>query len=77
MDIFEAIESRHSYRGEYVDKRVPREDLQKIVQAGIPAPSGCNAQSTTFVIVDDADVMAKIREVVPVKSPALIACVRW
>ena len=75
MDVFEAIEKRHSYRSEYVDKPVPRADLQKIVQAGIQAPSGCNAQSTTFVIVDDSAVMAQIREVVSVKSPALIACV--
>jgi nitroreductase len=75
MDVFEAIDRRHSYRAEYVDKPVPREDLQKIVQAGIQAPSGCNAQSTTFVIVDAAAVMAQIREVVPVKSPALIACI--
>jgi len=75
MDIFEAIAKRHSYRDAYLDKPVPREDLRKIVQAGIQAPSGCNAQSTTFVIIDDKAVMAKVREVISVSSPALIVCV--
>ncbi|HUU69369.1 MAG TPA: nitroreductase family protein [Planctomycetota bacterium] len=75
MDLFEAIAKRHSYRGDYRNQPVPREDLQKIVQAGIVAPSGCNAQSTTFVIVDDAAVMEQVRQIVPVKSPAVIVCV--
>ena len=75
MDVFETIAKRHSYRSDFVDQPVPQEDLRKIVQAGIQAPSGCNAQSTTFVIIDDVATMAKVREVVPVRSPALIACV--
>ncbi len=34
MDVFEAIEKRHSYRGEFEQKPIPREDLKKMVQAG-------------------------------------------
>jgi len=75
MDVFEAIAKRHSYRGDYLDRPVSREDLHKIVQAGIQAPSCANAQSTTFVIVDDDAMMAQIREVINVGSPALIACI--
>lgn len=75
MDVFEAIAKRHSYRGPYSDQKVPREDLRRIVQAGIQAPSGCNAQSTSFVIVDDPDVMARLREIVPLRAPAAIVCV--
>lgn len=60
MDIFEAIKKRQSYRGGFTAKPVPREDLKKIVQAGLDAPSGCNAQTTRFVIVDDAAVVRKI-----------------
>ena len=62
MDVFEAIGSRYSYRGAFRGAPVPREDLVKIVEAGMKAPSGCNAQTTTFVIVDDPDLCAKIRE---------------
>jgi nitroreductase len=77
MELFDAIAKRHSYRGAFLPKPVPREDLQRIVQAGIQAPSGCNAQTTTFVIVDDPGVLAKIYAILGRKDipPALIVCV--
>lgn len=53
MELFDAVNARHSYRGEFTDKKIPREDLTKIVQVGLQAPSGCNGQTTSFVIVDD------------------------
>jgi len=77
MNIFEAITKRHSYRGEFEDKKIPREDLQKIVQTGIQAPSGCNAQTTSFIIVDDEEKLTKLRNIVTnnaIKTaPAVIA----
>jgi len=60
MEFFEAIQKRHSYRGAYEDIPIPREDLRHIVQAGIQAPSGINLQTTSFVIVDDANLVAQI-----------------
>ena len=79
MDFFEAISKRYCYRGEFTDAPVPRGDLEKIVQAGIQAPSACNAQVATFVIVDDAKLLAKISQIVvsPVckTAKAMIVCV--
>ena len=77
MDVFEAITNRHSYRGAFTEAPVPREDLTKIVRAGLEAPSGCKKQSTTFVIVDDPETLAKIEDIVDLYSSprALIACV--
>lgn len=63
MDFFEVVEKRHSYRGKFKDTPVSRDDLNKILQAGISAPSGCNAQTTTFIAVDDPQVLSKIKEV--------------
>jgi nitroreductase len=63
MDVFEAIERRHSYRGAFAPRRVPRADLERVVAAGIRAPSGYNGQSTSFVIVDDAALLARIAEI--------------
>jgi len=57
MDIFEAIAKRYSYRGEFTLAPVPRSDLEKIVQAGIQAPSGCNEQVVSFVIIDEAQLL--------------------
>ncbi|MBN2068605.1 MAG: nitroreductase family protein [Opitutales bacterium] len=61
MDLFEAISKRHSYRLGFKDTPIPEADLRKIVQAGLDAPSGKNAQTTTFVIVNDPEVVSRIR----------------
>jgi nitroreductase len=79
MDIFEAIAKRHSYRGEFTKTPVLRNDLEKIVQAGIHAPSGKNEQVVSFVIVDDQDLLANIAKIIdkPVcaTARAMIVCV--
>ncbi|MFW6293749.1 MAG: nitroreductase family protein, partial [Spirochaetota bacterium] len=43
MDTIEAIRRRASYRGAYTDQPVPREDLERIAEAGLIAPSGGSA----------------------------------
>jgi nitroreductase len=80
MDGFEAVAKRHSYRGPFKDQQVPRDDLRCIVQAGLQVPSGTNAQTTTFVIVDAPDLIAKIRKMHPAQkamrqAPAYIVCI--
>lgn len=80
MDIFEAISRRHSYRGPFLETPAPKEDLERIVRAGLQAPSGKNAQTTTFVIVDDLDVVKQISQAFPsnkamAEATALIACI--
>ena len=60
MDIFEAIQKRHCYRGPFTDAPVSTDDLKKIVSAAIAAPTGCNAQTTEFVIVDDEEIVKQI-----------------
>ena len=76
MNVIEAIHNRHSYRGKYLSKSVPKSDLVKIMEAGIAAPSGCNKQTTSFIAVDDSDTLKKINEVIdpPVceTAPAII-----
>ncbi len=62
MDLFEAINRRHSYRGGFLDDPVPREDLVRIMEAGLAAPSGCNKQTTSLIAIDDAEVLARLRE---------------
>jgi nitroreductase len=79
MNLFEAIDKRHSYRESFKKTKVPRKDLKKIVMAGIKAPSGCNAQTTDFIIVDDQKIIqdiAKITEKEFIKTaPAIIICI--
>ena len=79
MDRFVAIDQRYSYRGEFSEAPVPRDDLKKIVQAGVQAPSAKNEQVASFVIVDNSQLLGQIAEVVdrPVcnTAKAMIACV--
>ena len=76
MNMLELILNRHSYRGKYKTTPVPREDLVKIMQAGLAAPSGCNKQTTNLIAVDDPEVLNKIHAVIdpPVgeTAPAMI-----
>lgn len=79
MELFAAIASRYSYRGTFTDAPVTRKDLETIVQAGIQAPSACNGQVATFVIVDDPKRLRQIAEIIdrPVcqTARAMIVCV--
>jgi len=62
MEFFEVVRSRRSVR-QYAPDPVDRDVLEKIVAAGIEAPSGCNKQLRQYVIVDDPAVMDRLRPV--------------
>ncbi len=64
MDAFEAIQARHSYRGGFLPDPVPRDDLMRIMEAGLAAPSGCNKQTTHLVAIDDQELLARLRAVI-------------
>ena len=72
MNTLDAIRNRHSYRGTYTSQPVPREDLIKIMEAGLAAPSGCNKQTTSLIAIDDPEVLAKVKSVInpPVAATA-------
>jgi len=76
MTALDAIKERTSYRRKYKDTRIPREDLIKIMEAGLCAPSGCNTQTTSLITIDDADILTKLREVIEpefvISAPAII-----
>lgn len=76
MNMLDLIKNRHSYRGKYKSDPVPREDLMRIMEAGLAAPSGCNKQTTSLICVDDPEILEKIHAVIdpPVgeTAPAMI-----
>jgi len=80
MDLFEVIKQRHSYRGGFKEMAVRHEDMVRIVQAGLDAPSGCNAQTTRFVMIDEPALLEQIRQMHPgnkamQQARAYIACI--
>jgi nitroreductase len=64
MDILEYIQKRYSYRGSYKNTPVPREDLEKIMKAGLAAPSGCNKQTTSIVGLDDRQILDSVSDII-------------
>jgi len=78
MDIFEAINSRTSYRGSYKSSPVPREHLTRIMEAGLAAPSGCNKQTTSLIAVDEPKLLKELLSMIepPICSTApAVICV--
>jgi len=76
MDVLTAIRERTSYRGTYKNTKIPREDILRIIEAGLAAPSGCNKQTTSLIAVDDAGLLRKLHGVMQVSAaktaPAMI-----
>jgi nitroreductase len=78
MDVFEAIETRRSIR-RYRNEPVPREILDKILEAGRVAPSSSNVQSWKFKVVTDAATRKDLREAAlgqkfVEQAPVVIVC---
>ncbi len=69
MDVIDAIAKRYSYRGAFQNVSVPRSDLERIVRAGLAAPSAGNAQTTSFVIIDEPARLERLAEIVPNSVP--------
>ena len=79
MDFFDVVQKRFSYRKAMDQREVPLDDLKKMVQAGLDAPSGCNAQTTGFMIIRDPEIVEAIRRMPKANgalatAPAFIAC---
>jgi nitroreductase len=59
MDVFEAIHSRRAIRT-FTGKKIPKADLEKIVDAGRVAPSAVNRQVWDFVVVTEKETLDDI-----------------
>ncbi len=61
MTVFEAINNRKSIR-RYTDQEVKQDDITKILEAGILAPSAKNRQNLKFIVITDKDTNRKMRK---------------
>jgi len=59
MDALEAIKKRRSVR-KFTGASIPREDLEKIVDAGRLAASGSNRQPWDFIVVTDREMIDRL-----------------
>lgn len=66
------IYNRHSVR-QFKDQPVPKEDITKILEAAIHAPSGKNMQNWHFVVITEKAIIAEIANIVEANAHALTA----
>jgi nitroreductase len=75
MDAIDAITTRRSIRT-FIDKAVPAELIEKILNAGLRAPSAGNRQPWRFIVVTDRQKMKRLdtqyHQPCVEKAPALI-----
>jgi nitroreductase len=60
MDAFEAITKRRSIR-KFTGDPIPREDLEKIVDAGRLAATGGNRQPWTFIVITEREMIDELK----------------
>jgi nitroreductase len=61
MELDQTISVRRSIR-QYQDRPVPREIVNKILKAGVWAPSGMNMQPWHFVIIQNRDIINRLSQ---------------
>lgn len=61
MDVQEAIYNARTIRT-FHNKKVPREVINEILQAGVQAPSSCNQQLFKFILIEDQDVKRRLKD---------------
>jgi nitroreductase len=61
MDIFEAIHSRRSVR-EYKSDPVPKEDIEKLLDAARMAPTSGNQQPWKFLVITEGEQITKLKD---------------
>ncbi|MHA1481661.1 MAG: nitroreductase family protein [Candidatus Thorarchaeota archaeon] len=74
LNALEVINTRRSVR-KFLNKKVPKDLVSKIIAAGMNAPSAGNQQPWQFIIVDERSVLEEIAKVNPYAACAKDASV--
>ena len=60
MDFSKLVKSRQSVRKYDFDKKVERGKIEKCIEAARLAPSACNSQPWSFIVVDDPELSQQV-----------------
>ena len=62
MELFEAINKRRTIR-DFENEVIPKEILEKIISAGLKAPTNDHMRDWQFVVVTDKDVAVRLLDI--------------
>ncbi len=82
MELFDAIKQRYSHKGTMNPDVVPTDDdLRRMVEAGMAAPSAMNKQSPEFIIITERPILERIGWITGnatlASAPAMIAVLSY
>lgn len=63
MQLKELLKNRKSYRFDFTDRKVTKDELHYLMEAAYLAPSGCNLQSSRIIGILDEEVLQKLSEI--------------
>jgi nitroreductase len=64
MNVLQAIQERREIT-KYLDKPIPEDVLEKVVDAGVLAPTGNNLPSKSLIVVQDRKTLDRLSETTP------------
>ena len=73
MDVLLAMKERRSARA-YLDKEVPRRDIEEILASACQAPSAINLQPWEFIITHGEEKDRLVRRLLKARSERVVAC---
>lgn len=78
MELKEILNKRRSYR-KFLDRAVDKDMIRELIMSAIQAPDACNLQLTQYIIVDDRNIIDKLKGSVGNKfslSPCYLIVIR-
>ena len=77
--MIDLLKNRRSIR-KFTEEKVSKEELEKILKAGLLAPSSMNKKPVEFVVIEDRQTILKLEKckkfgTVPLKTAPLVICV--
>ena len=76
MELFDAMNTRQSCR-DFLDEDVEKEIIEKIIEAGIMAPSPLNSQPWDFIVVTNNDVKEQLYNGAEKCKTELVEISKW
>jgi len=64
MNVFEAIQKRREIT-KFLDKKIPKDTLEQILDAGYLSPAGNNLPSREFILVQKPDMLQHLAKATP------------
>ena len=64
MDFYEAVKNRRTIR-DFSDKKVDKETIERILSAGLMAPTNDHLRSWEFIVLTEKEIIEKILKQIP------------